>query len=232
MDGFTRYAVFFAPSGGLARLGASWFGWDPEGGRLDAHAGDVAWPEFPIDRRSLTHAPARYGMHGTLKPPFRLAESREVAGLHGALAALAPRLPRLRLDGLRLRAIGSFLALVPEGETEELSELAATLVKTLDGYRAPPLTEELARRRAAGLNAKQEAMLLKWGYPYVLDEFRFHITLTGPIPDQQTRDKVAMRLAPLFEAEIEHPFRIDDICLFGEGQDGRFRNLHRYPLIG
>ncbi|MEM9248802.1 MAG: DUF1045 domain-containing protein [Pseudomonadota bacterium] len=232
MDGFTRYAIYFAPSGGLAKLGASWFGWDPEGARLDPLAGDVAWPDLPIDRRNLTATPSRYGLHGTLKPPFRLAEGREVAGLHNALSALAPRLSRLRLDGLRLKAVGSFLALVPEGDTTALGTLAGTLVEALDGHRAPPLTEELARRRASGLSARQEAMLLKWGYPYVMGEFRFHITLTGKIPDQRTRDVVAMRLAPLFEAEIETPFRIDDICLFGEGQDGRFRNLHRYPLTG
>ncbi|MEM1429849.1 MAG: DUF1045 domain-containing protein [Pseudomonadota bacterium] len=90
----------------------------------------------------------------------------------------------------------------------------------------------MARRRAAGLTPRQEAMLLKWGYPYVMEDFGFHITLTGAIPDQRTRDKVAMAVAPLFENAIESPFRIDDICLFGEGQDGRFRNLHRYPLTG
>ncbi|MEM0935420.1 MAG: DUF1045 domain-containing protein [Pseudomonadota bacterium] len=232
MDGFTRYAVYFAPSGELAELGAAWLGWDPEAARLDALPDQVEWPELPIDRRALTSAPARYGMHGTLKPPFRLAEGREVPGLHNALSALAPQLSRLKLDGMRLRALGPFLALVPEGDTGELAALAATLVETLDGHRAPPLTEELARRRAAGLSPRQEAMLLKWGYPYVMEEFRFHITLTGPIPDQETRDKVAMALAPIFEEAVETPFRIDDIALFGEGQDGRFRNLHRYPLSG
>ena len=232
MDGYTRYAVYFAPSGRLGKLGAAWLGWDAETGRRDPQPDDAAWPDLPVARRALVTAPARYGFHGTLKPPFRLAEGREVSGLHNALCALAPRLPRLRLDGLRLADVGPFLALVPEGDTDALGAMAATLVEALDGFRAPPQTEEIARRRASGLTPRQETLLLKWGYPYVMDEFRFHVTLTGPIPDNAQRAEVAMALAPLFEAEIDSPFRIDDICLFGEGQDGRFRNLHRYALTG
>jgi len=232
MDGYTRYAIYLAPAGRLGKLGAAWLGWDAETGRMPDGSGDAAWPSLPLERRTLVETPARYGFHGTLKPPFRLAEGREVAGLHGALAALAPRIKRLRLDGMRLADIGPFLALVPEGDAGPLNDLAATLVETLDGFRAPPDPGEVARRRAKGLTPRQEALLLQWGYPYVMEEFRFHITLTGPIPDRRTRDKVAMALAPLFEAEIDSPFRIDDICLFGEGQDGRFRNLHRYALTG
>ena len=46
-------------------------------------------------------------------------------------------------------------------------------------FARPPGAAELERRRKAGLSAAQEKMLLRWGYPYVLDEFRFHLTLTG-----------------------------------------------------
>ncbi|MEM1428685.1 MAG: DUF1045 domain-containing protein, partial [Pseudomonadota bacterium] len=150
MDGFTRYAVYFAPSGRLGRLGSVWLGWDAEAGRMPTQPEEAEWPDLPLDRRALISGPARYGFHGTLKPPFRLTEGREVAGLHGALSALAPRLPRLKLDGLRVADMGPFLALVPEGDTEGLNGLANTLIKALDGYRAPPQTEELARRRGAG----------------------------------------------------------------------------------
>lgn len=233
MDGYTRFALYYAPPpGALATLGAQWLGWDAEAGRGASLPPGHDWPALPRPQKALTRAPRTYGFHGTLKPPFALAEDRTVTGLHAALSALAPRLHRLRLDGLRLAEMGDFLALVPEGDSAALDALAATLVEALDGFRAAPTDEDVARRRAAGLTPQQDAMLARWGYPFVMDEFRFHITLTGPLPDDAERAAVADALGPLFEPLIERPFRIDDICLFGEGQDGRFRNLHRYTLSG
>ncbi len=233
MDGYTRYAVYWSPPPGpLARFGAAWLGWDAEAGHGVTLDPAQDWPDLPRPHLELTEAPRKYGFHGTLKPPFVLAEERGVSGLHGAMAALAPRLPRVKLDGLRLGAIGPFLALVPEAPCAALDDLAATLVEALDGFRAPPTAGELARRRAAGLSDRQEALLTRWGYPYVMEEFRFHVTLTGPIADDAERAAVRAALAPMVEPLLDRPFRIDDICLFGEGQDGRFRNLHRYALTG
>jgi putative phosphonate metabolism protein len=231
MDGYTRYAIYVAPPPGpLATLGAQWLGWDAEAGRGAALPPGRAVADLPRPQRALTEAPRPYGFHGTLKPPFLLAEGRTVPGLHAAVSALAPSLHRVRLDGLRLGEIGAFVALVPDGDSAALGTLAARIVEALDGFRAPPSGEELARRRAAGLTDRQEALLARWGYPFVMEEFRFHMTLTGPLPDPDERARVAGALRPLFEPLIERPFRIDEICLFGEGQDGRFRNLHRYPL--
>ena len=232
MDGFTRYAIYFAPPpGALASLGARWLGWDAEAGRSASLPPGRDWPPLPRARRALTDRPRPYGFHGTLKPPFALAEDGSVLGLHAALGALAPRLRRVRLDGLRVRELGDFVALAPEGGTASLDALAATLVEALDGFRAPPDAEEIARRRAPGLTERQEAMLRHWGYPYVMEEFRFHLTLTGPLAATE-RAETAAALRPLFEPLLERPFRIDEVCLFGEGQDGRFRNLRRYALSG
>ena len=190
-----------------------------------------SWPDLPRPALELSARPRKYGFHGTLKPPFVLAEGRSVAGLHAAIAAMAPRLPRLRLEGMRLAALGRFLALIPEGDTGPIDDLAAALVETLDGFRAPPETSEAMQRRTRGLTPRQDALLSRWGYPYVMEEFQFHITLTGPLEDEE-RAQTAAALEPLFKPLLERPFRIDDICLFGEGQDGMFRNLHRYTLTG
>lgn len=232
MDGYTRYAIYFAPRPGpLATLGTAWLGWDAEAGHGATLAPGQRWPDLPRPPLELTAGPRKYGFHGTLKPPFVMAETRTVAGLHAALAALAPRLPRVKLDGLQMMEIGPFLALVPEGDAAPVGDLAATLVEALDGFRAPPDADELRRRRAPGLTERQDALLARWGYPYVMEEFRFHITLTGPL-DPEERAATRTAIEPLFRPLLERPFRIDDICLFGEGQDGRFRNLHRYALTG
>jgi hypothetical protein len=39
-------------------------------------------------------------------------------------------------------------------------------------------------------------------------------------------------LAAHFAPVLPHPFRIEDLCLFGEDAAGRFHLLHRYALAG
>ena len=229
MEGYTRYALYYAPPPGpLAEFGAAWLGWDPETGQEVAHPAVAGLPRAV---EAITATPRKYGFHGTLKPPFRLAEGIGIADLHAATEALTAQLPPVRLEGLRLARLGSFVALVPQGRSEGLEALATTLVESLDGFRAPPDARELARRRASGLSARQNALLERWGYPYVMEEFRFHLTLSGALPEAEAEAVVAA-LGPVLAPRVPQPFRIHEVCLFGEGQDGRFHNLHRYALTG
>ena len=55
------------------------------------------------------------------------------------------------------------------------------LVREIDAFRKPLTKEELTIRRSKGLTRSQDENLIKWGYPYVFSEFRFHMTLTGKI---------------------------------------------------
>jgi hypothetical protein len=100
----------------------------------------------------------------------------------------------------------------------------------LDAFRAPPDESELAKRRKAGLSARQEAMLTRWGYPYVMDDFRFHLTLTGRLPRADRR-----RVAALIEARLPPlpaPFALDEVALVGERPDGFFELIERAALKG
>ena len=115
MDGFTRYALYYAPPPGpLADFGAAWLGWDPRGGRKVAR---TSLPGLPMPVARITKAPHRYGLHGTLKPPFRLAPGFDVSELHNAVEALASSLEPVLLDGLRPGRIDGFLALLPDGDS-------------------------------------------------------------------------------------------------------------------
>lgn len=228
MEEFKRYAVYHAPPPGpLADFGASWLGWDAAAGAGCAHP-DL--PGLPRPVAELTARPRKYGFHGTLKPPFRLAPGRDPAALAAALAGFARREAPVTLAGLRLARLGGFLALVPDGDPAPLAALAARVVEHFDPYRAPLGADERARR-GPGLSTRQARMLERWGYPFVMEEFRFHLTLTGPLDPgvaEATMAALAPRLAPL----LPRPFRVDALCLFGEGGDGRFRLVHRYPLSG
>jgi len=230
LDGYVRFAVFWAPPAGspLARFGACWLGWDAATGR------DV--PRMAIDLPrplpEMTRAPWRYGMHGTLKAPFRLAPGEDPAALDAAVAALATGTARLTAPGLAPTAHMGFAALTPTGPSPALDALAGTCVEALDRFRAPPRETELARRRSTGLSTRQEEHLLRWGYPYVFDEFRFHVTLSGRLRPGEAEAMLAV-LTPVLGPILGQTLQVADICLFGDpGANAGFRLLRRYPLAG
>ena len=223
---FRRYGVYHLPPEGAAwaRFATRWLGWDI----------DTGAPADPLPRplaEDIVETPRRYGLHATLKPPFHLSEGQTPEALAAATAALAGRLAPVQLEGLGLARIGRFLALRPLGDESELNALAAACVRDLDAFRAPPSEAELARRRARRLSEAQEAHLARWGYPHVMELFRFHITLSGALePDTlaETEDRLSQDLTPL----LPKPYMLDEIALVGEMDDGRFRMIARYPLTG
>lgn len=226
--GWTRYAVYALPEGALGAAGAAWLGWDARAGRA------VAQPEVPGLPRpvaELTGRPGRYGFHATMKPPFRLTEGRTEAELCAAFDAFCARAWPAQAEGLAVAAVGPFLALRPEGETGELDRLAAAAVEVLDAFRAPPDAAELARRRKPGLSHRQDALLRRWGYPYVMEEFRFHVTLTGPLDDAE-RDRAQAALAAHFAPVLPRPYRVAHLALMGEDAEGRFHAIHEAALSG
>ncbi|TCO73046.1 DUF1045 domain-containing protein [Rhodovulum euryhalinum] len=229
MEGYKRYAIYYAPEPGpLAEFGAAWLGWDPTAGTTRAH---LRLQGLPCKIAELTETPRRYGFHATIKPPFRLVEGSDIALLHRSAAALAGQLKPVLLDGLQISRLSGFLALTARGDTRALGALAGSVVEALDGFRAPPAPEDIARRDPDRLSARQRRLLDRWGYPCVMEEFRFHMTLTGPLKDPEAERTRAV-LSPVLQPLIDRPLRIASLCLFGEAEDGRFHNLHRYTLSG
>ncbi|MDZ4095833.1 MAG: DUF1045 domain-containing protein [Paracoccaceae bacterium] len=224
-----RFAVYYAPPPGpLADLGAHWLGRDPATGATLPHP---TLPGLPRPVADLTRTPRKYGLHGTFKPPFRLADGQTPQTLHVACADLASRLAPVEMAGLALTRLGGFLALTPLGDVAALAALSAAVVQGLEAWRAPLTPAEIARRRPERLTPRQRALLDLWGYPYVMEEFRFHLTLTDDLPEAEaavTARILAAHLTPALPA----PFAVRSICLFGETAEGLFHLLHRYPLSG
>ena len=224
MEKMKRYAVYYAPEAGpFAQAAASWLGWDPATGRA------VAQPELGLDLAGMTADPRKYGFHGTIKPPFRLAQGVSPADLGAAVAQLAQTLPAVEMPGLQMLDLEGFLALVPQGDTAALGDLAARVVAELDPLRAPLTEAEVARRRPERLKPRQRELLALYGYPYVMEEFRFHLTLSSHL---SPADHAALlpRATAHFAPHLPQPFRIEALTLFGEAEDGRFHLLHRYAL--
>ncbi|MBZ8119919.1 DUF1045 domain-containing protein [Roseovarius sp. LXJ103] len=221
---YSRFAIYYVPPvGAWADFGASWLGWDVLHGR------EAPQPDMPgLD--DITMTPRKYGFHATLKPPFRLAEGQDVQALKAAVSDLAVKLAPAICEGLELTTLGGFLALTPQNDMQAVRRVAGACVRALDRFRAPALEAELARRRKVGLSPPQEALLAQWGYPYVMEEFRFHMTLTARLP----QGEIAVWSAALRRhmPDLPSPFVLDQIALCGEREDGRFEVLHRYKLTG
>lgn len=225
MPPYRRYAVFYTPPAGpLAAFGASWLGWDI------AHGTTVDHPDLDdLDIATITDVPRKYGLHGTIKPPFSLATGRTQRGLQDAMTALCSDLPPVILEGLDLTTLGRFLTLCPRGDISALNATAATIVEHLDRFRAPLADDNLNRRRKGNLTPAQDENLRKWGYPYVMDTFRFHITLTGKL-DKQTLIRVKSTIQPVLAPLLPAPFLIDSLTLVGQRPDDMFEEIQRYPL--
>lgn len=228
MTEFKRYGIYMVPIGDLFQAGSAWLGWDSATGAPAAHP---HVPGLPAPARDLTATPRKYGIHGTIKPPFRLADGTHAPALAEAIEGFCTTRAPVTIPAITLRRIGRFLALVPAQPDAALADLAAATVKAFEPFRAPLHEAELAKRRKSRLTDRQEALLTRWGYPYVMEEFRFHITLTGAL-DPAHLDATEAALTAHFAPFLDQPLVIGDLALMGEDADGMFHLLSRYALTG
>jgi hypothetical protein len=211
-------------------LGERWLGRDAATGRALQQPTLAGFSGAEV--ALITASPRRYGLHATLKPPFHLASPYGPADLEDHLASFAEMQPRFRAAALRVTRLANFLALTLQAPSPALHVLAAQCVETLDCFRRTSDDEERARRRSCGLTPRQEENLCRWGYPYVMDEFRFHVSLTGAI-DRDTADDLQPILAEYFAVSTSAPLQISEIALFVEpGPGAPLRILRRYGLAG
>jgi hypothetical protein len=225
-----RYGVYYAPEQGgtLDRFGAAWLGRDNETGLPVS----PALPEAlsPEEWREATESPRPYGFHGTLMPPFTLLPDLDEAALIHRLESMTGSLAPFDLAPLSVRVIGSFLALVP-ADQKRLSEVAEACLRAMTPLRVPAAPKENEARRTAGLTPAQNRLLDEWGYPYVLSEFRFHMTLTGRVEDPGRRARLADILSGMAAPVTGRPRPVHELCLFHQpDRSTPFRLIHRARL--
>lgn len=203
-----RVALYWAPDADdpLWHAACSWLGRDPARGIA------LAQPDIP-GIAEITAEARRYGFHATLKPPMRLAAGTTLAEFTGAAHHFAATLTPFDLPKLAVHDLDGFLALRETQACPKLHVLADRVVEALDAFRQPADDAELARRRRGGLSPRQEALLTRWGYPYVFEEWRFHLTLSRRLSAAEMA-----RLRPLAEAHLAEaltrPQRVRDIALY------------------
>ena len=228
--------MYFVPEPGtaLAKLGSALLGRDSETGHR------VAQPSFPgfsqKKLHTLTVDARRYGLHATLKAPFFLKQGmREDDLLRFADDFVVGRQP-IVLPGLAVKRIGSFFALAPSGETPEgqeaiqrINALAADVVSFFDPFRAALTEQEIARRNPQKLSARQRALLTGWGYPYVFEEYCFHITLTDSLLDEAAARAMEEDLKAIFAAVCDEAVNVSGICICKQVMHDPALRLEAHP---
>ncbi len=228
-----RYAVYFIPGPDTAlwQAGCRWLGRNPDVITDDRPLPPLQAADAGVsteDWASVTAEPRRYGFHATLKPPFHLAEGRDLADLDAALARFAAGRRAFQTVALSVTHLGGFLALCPSAPAADLEALAADCLRTFEPFRHPPDAATLVQRRARGLTPRQDALLEAWGYPFVLEEFRFHMTLTGRLSDEAAARYLPL-LDGLFAAALAAPLTVGGVALFREPAPGApFETVRRY----
>lgn len=228
-----RYALYFAPpqQSRWWDLGSRWLGRDAESGATRPRPALDGWSPERLD--ALTRGPAVYGFHATLKAPFRLADGMTEDTLLRAVAEGARHWPAFTLPPLVPADLDGFIALVLPAPCPPMQALAADCVRRFDPFRAPLSVAERERRRAAGLTPRQETNLARWGYPYVLDDWQFHMTLTSRVGDAAERARLIADLTALFSPLQSEPLAVDHLCVFRQaGRGDPFCLIARVALTG
>jgi len=217
-----RHAAYFAPAPDSAAwlLGAQWLGRCPRSGDYVAQPVPDYWE--PSVFAQITREPRRYGWHATLKAPFVLESGYTQADLQARLASVAASFHQGFKLEVEVAQVGNFLALVLRQPCQPLQDVAQACVEQLHACAATLPPSEVARRSRGGLSPRQQAMLAQWDYPYVLDDFVFHMTLTGPLDGLSAvqTEQLAGHARSWFAPLLEQGLWVDAVSWFCEAQAG------------
>lgn len=228
-----RYALYFAPprDNPWWTLLSSWLGYDA------STRAEIPQLEIPLPATlnlfDITVHPRQYGAHATLKAPFRLSAGRTEAGLLQAVDAFAVQHTTFALPALKVEHLENFIALVPAFTDERINRIADDCTMQFDGFRAPLTETEMTRRLREPLDTVSLNLLHRWGYPHVLERYRFHLSLTGSLAGlaQPVIAEIHSAARNVFGALSGVSVPFDAICVFRqENPAARFALLHRAAM--
>jgi hypothetical protein len=228
-----RYAIFFVPppESALYRFGAFALGYDSYSGHeLPSLSDDNLNAE---EWRQLTAEPRRYGFHATLKAPFRLRDEYAEGDLIAEFTEFAGGCVSPPRFAASIRLLDDFAAVVPFTSVPALNLLADNCVRGFDRFRRPLTEAERSRRLMQNLTPRQLGYLDRWGYPYVFEDFRFHMTLTSRLPAGQSFPALKLLHETLKRQPVPAIVAIEAIALLRQDRaDASFCVIHETALRG
>lgn len=226
-----RYAIYYTPAAEdeAYRAASAWLGRDAYTNTPLVRPAIAGMESFDLDL--LTSDPRHYGWHATLKAPFELAAGQSEQALMAEVAAYCAQRGPFSAS-LAVGALGDFLAFTLAEPSADMRLLHEDCVRRFDHFRAPLSDFDLARRRRARMSAEQDARLLAFGYPWIFEDFRFHMTLTGRIRVEAERACALAALQQHFAA-YEGPHVFGGLALFVQpDRESDFTVLNRFAFGG
>lgn len=223
-----RFAIYFAPAAndGLWQRATAWLGRDALSGETVREDG-LPLPHDRLD--AITPSASRYGFHATIKAPLKLAAGQDRRALEAALADFAQANGPVDVGPVEVRSLDGFLAVVPVDQPKALTDFVQKVVEAFEPFRAP-LANDDRDKRAKGLSERQIELLDTFGYPYVMEQFRFHMTLTNRLSAEE-RDEVLHAARDWFAPALPERLLLDRLVLFEEPEPGApFIRCADYPL--
>ncbi len=236
MKKYSRYAIYYAPpkESILEEFGRYWFGWDPLNAKLINNKHRINYLNrfgiknlINIDKNVLIAK--KYGFHGTLIPPFKLNKNYSTNTLFKKTEEIAKKFKKFKFYKFKLKKMNNFYAFVQNKKNNNINKLSNRLVRELFKFRSPLTKKEIDRRNPSKLSKLQLNILYKWGYPYLMSEFNFHMTLASEV----TGNKLYLELKKIErnkEIILNEINNFDKIYIFGENQKGMFENLENFSL--
>ncbi len=225
-----RYAICFTPpmADPLSTVAASWLG-------RNVYSGEPAEPASISGLTTSeiafhTAVPRRFGFQAVVMSPFRLSPDMDEAQLLKALMHFASAQTPFEIERLEVARLGSCWGLMPQIPSTAMHLLAASVIQEFDPFRAPLSEDDIERSDPDRLSAPQFSNLHRWGNPHVMDEYRFHMMLTGPL-NQDALRRIEAPLRGLFEPCLAQPLTIGSLALFVEQESGAPMRVHsQHPL--
>lgn len=223
-----RFALYFtfATKNPLYQKATQWLGHCVYNQDIDSSQSLIS----VSDKFRMVRKAAHYGFHATLKPPFRLRSGTTQADLEAHLQSFTSEMKAITCPPLKIHSIANFIALIPSDSCAELNHLAKQCVIEFEQFRAPLNEIEMQKRLSSPLTVRQQQLLDEYGYPYVLDEFRFHMTLSDRMQDGLIDDalqQLSFEFSPLLNSQLN----VDCVCLCHQSNpDDPFTLIKSYPL--
>jgi len=173
--------------------------------------------------------PAKYGFHATLKAPFRLKRNVKTKNFYDVISHIAAQHSRFKIKGLKIAYSKKFTFITSRKPNKLLINLENDLVKHLDTFRAELNKTEIKKRIPDSLTFKQNKYLKEWGYPFVFDQFKFHMTLMNQ-NNNKLSNKQKLELEKLIYKISNNVIEFNEISLLGENKNGHFEEIKRFKL--
>ncbi len=224
---YKRYAIYYVPSENseLDLFGKCWLGWDPYKGEETTKSDLSKLPSFK-KFSSLVLTPKQYGFHGTIKAPFKLKNEYTYNDLENKVREISKQIHSFYFDQLIIEKLGNFIGLIPTNNLK-VNAVSNKFVEELDYLRDELSESEIKKRKPHKLTSNQKQMLFKWGYPYVFDEFKFHLTLTSKLNVVEI-DDVFRSLQNILKQVNLNKISFNNICIFGQKSDEKFYFVQRF----